>query len=429
MHIPTPSLKAPSLTSPSHMDIILLAAGNSTRFQNSLPSGQKRQKKQFVRISGRSLIALCVDNLASCDVINKIMLVLPTAIDDDEMAEIDRLVLRHPNRLFTTIGGNERPDSVKNGLDALEQLTDISDFVAIHDCARPFVTEEILQRLFDALASKPDSGVLPVLEIADTVKKQDDSGITTIDRRQLYRAQTPQCFLRREYRRALAEAKQADNLSALTDDCSLYERTGRDITAVQGDRGLEKITTAHDLAALSYLKIHQEQMMWEYATGTGYDVHKFDPNADTPLIICGIETDHDCGVDAHSDGDVGLHALCDAICGAMADGDIGSHFPPSDDRWKDTSSDHFLRYIIDRVKAASAELVQLDVTIICERPKIGPYRDQMRGRIAEICEIDIRRVSVKATTSEQLGFTGRKEGIAAMASASVRRPALSYTEG
>ncbi|MEC8744933.1 MAG: IspD/TarI family cytidylyltransferase, partial [Pseudomonadota bacterium] len=229
------------------MDIILLAAGNSRRFQNSLPSGQKRQKKQFVRISGRSLIALCVDNLASCDVINKIMLVLPAAIDDDEMAEIDRLVLRYPNRLFTTVGGNERPDSVKNGLDALEQLTDISDFVAIHDCARPFVTEEILQRLFDALTSKPDSGVLPVLEIADTVKKQDNSSITTIDRRQLYRAQTPQCFLRREYRHALAEAEQADNLSAMTDDCSLYERTGRGITAVQGDRGLEKITTAHDL--------------------------------------------------------------------------------------------------------------------------------------------------------------------------------------
>ena len=163
-------------------------------FRTPCPQARNGRKSNLCAFQARSLIALCVDNLASCDVINKIMLVLPAAIDDDEMAEIDRLVLRYPNRLFTTIGGNERPDSVKNGLDALEQLTDISDFVAIHDCARPFVTEEILQRLFDALASKPDSGVLPVLEIADTVKKQDDSGITTIDRRQLYRAQTPAMF-------------------------------------------------------------------------------------------------------------------------------------------------------------------------------------------------------------------------------------------
>ncbi len=311
-----------------------------------------------------------------------------------------------------------------NGLNALEQIETISPYLAIHDCARPFVTDRILHRVLDALAAHPDMAILPVLEIADTVKKQDEGGITTIDRRQLMRAQTPQCFLRNEYRKALDEAQQADRLSGLTDDCSLYERTGRQVLAVEGEPGLEKITTASDLAALSYLTIQQEQIMWEYATGTGYDVHKFDPDVKSPLIICGIETDHDCGVDALSDGDVGLHALCDAICGAMSDGDIGSHFPPSDQKWKDKSSDHFLRHIVDRTRAASAELVQLDVTIICERPKIGAYREQMRARIADICDIDIRRVSVKATTSEQLGFTGRKEGIAAMASASVRRPCI-----
>ena len=402
----------------------MLAAGSGLRFQRSLPSGQVMPKKQFASIAGRSLIAHCVGNLASSSTINKIMLVLPPVLEQDEQAEIDRLVLCYPDRLFTTTGGDERPDSVINGLDALEKLEAISPYLAIHDCARPFVTDDILQRLFGALTSHPDSGVLPALEIADTIKKQDESGITTIDRRKLLRAQTPQCFHRHEYRKAIAEAQQAGNLESLTDDCSLFERTGRQVIPVEGAKRLEKITTADDLTALYQQIIHQETMMWEYVTGTGYDVHKFDPDVKRPLIICGIETDHDCGVAAHSDGDVGLHALCDAICGAISDGDIGSHFPPSDARWKGKSSDHFLRYISDRARTVSAELIQLDVTIICERPKIGPYREQMRSRIADICGVDIRRVSVKATTSEQLGFTGRQEGIAAVASVSVRRPAL-----
>ncbi len=411
------------------MDIIVLAAGSGERFIRSLHTGQTQIKKQFATISGRSLIAHTLYALANASTINKIVLVLPKQLNADEQAEIDRLSAVIPDRLITAIGGKERSDSVQFGLNALERQQDISPYLAIHDCARPFITDEILRRLLTALTEHPEHAILPVLEMTDTIKQQDQNSISTIDRRQLMRAQTPQCFLRSAYHSALNEAKQTSNIATLTDDCSLYEVTGRQVLPVTGDRRLEKITTADDLPALYHYIVQQETLMWEYVTGTGYDVHRFDPEVKEPLMICGVATEHECGVDAHSDGDVGLHAICDAICGAMSDGDIGSHFPPTDDAWKDKSSHHFLRHIAERARQQSAQLMQLDVTIICERPKITPYREQMRASIAEICDIDIRRVSVKATTSERLGFTGRKEGIAAMASASIRRPAIGDEKG
>jgi 2-C-methyl-D-erythritol 4-phosphate cytidylyltransferase/2-C-methyl-D-erythritol 2,4-cyclodiphosphate synthase len=311
-------------------------------------------------------------------------------------------------------GGATRQASVRAGLEALSARA--PDIVLIHDAARPFVSGDVISRAIEA--AEFTGAAIPVVAVTDTVKLVDASGNieATPERARLRIAQTPQAFrfdvILDAHRRAAREGR-AD----FTDDAALAEWAGLTVATFEGDVANMKMTTPEDFVRE---EARLASGLGDIRTGTGYDVHAF--GAGDHVMICGVKVPHTRGFLAHSDGDVGLHALVDAILGALADGDIGSHFPPSDPQWKGASSDRFLKYAVDRVTARGGRIANLEVTLICERPKIGPLRDTMRARIAEISGVDMSRVAVKATTSERLGFTGREEGIAATASATVRLP-------
>ncbi|MDE5464448.1 bifunctional 2-C-methyl-D-erythritol 4-phosphate cytidylyltransferase/2-C-methyl-D-erythritol 2,4-cyclodiphosphate synthase [Bradyrhizobium sp. CSS354] len=311
-------------------------------------------------------------------------------------------------------GGATRQASVLAGLEALARHK--PDIVLIHDAARPFVSEGVITRAIDA-ASRTGAAI-PVVPVTDTIKVTGENGNVedTPDRVRLRIAQTPQSFrfdvILEAHRRAAKDGR-----SDFTDDAAIAEWAGLTVATFEGDVANMKLTTPEDFVRE---EARLASLLGDIRTGTGYDVHAFGEG--DHLMICGVRVPHTKGFLAHSDGDVGLHALVDAILGALADGDIGSHFPPSDAKWKGASSDQFLQYAIERVTQRGGRIANLEVTMICERPKIGPLRDTMRARIAEISGVDISRVAVKATTSERLGFTGREEGIAATASATIRLP-------
>ena len=338
---------------------------------------------------------------------------LPPAINNTLAAYTDRITI--------IAGGESRADSALNGLIELDKAEERSSYVAIHDAARP----RLPHRLLDALKSALDdgaAGVIPVLPVSDTIRQKiSDSPMAdsrVIDRNSLMRVQTPQAFQTRRILAAHQKLANAENKTSFTDDAMIAEADGAKITLITGDEALKKITYAEDLTAM-----RQEMSQMETRTGSGYDVHKFSHEKTGPIMICGIAIPHPKGLLAHSDGDVGLHALCDAIFGALGTGDIGHFFPPSEARWKEAPSDQFLKFASDSVKEAGGRIIHLDVTLICERPRIGPYREQMKNRLAEITGLASSRISVKATTSEGLGFTGRQEGIAAMAQATLSLPA------
>ena len=311
-------------------------------------------------------------------------------------------------------GGATRQASVRAGLEAL--AAHAPDIVLIHDAARPFVTPALISR---AIAAAGTTGAaVPAIPVTDTIKQVDASGAVdaTPDRAKLRIAQTPQAFrfdvILDAHRRAARDGRDD-----FTDDAALAEWAGLTVATFEGDAANMKLTTPEDFVRE---EARLAATLGDIRTGTGYDVHAFGDG--DHVMLCGVKVPHNRGFLAHSDGDVGLHALVDAILGALADGDIGSHFPPSDPQWKGAASDKFLKYAIDRVTARGGRIANLEVTMICERPKIGPLRDVMRARIAEITGVALSRVAVKATTSERLGFTGREEGIAATASATIRLP-------
>ena len=311
-------------------------------------------------------------------------------------------------------GGATRQASVHAGLEAL--TGEKPDVVLIHDAARPFVSPALISRAIEAAGRT--GAAIPAIAVSDTVKQVDAAGNieATPERARLRIAQTPQAFkydLILEAHRRAARERRAD----FTDDAALAEWVGLTVATFEGDGANMKLTTPEDFVRE---EARLAALLGDIRTGTGYDVHAF--GAGDHVMICGVRVPHTRGFLAHSDGDVGLHALVDAILGALADGDIGSHFPPSDMKWKGASSDQFLKYAVDRVTRRGGRIANLEVTLICERPKIGPLRDTMRARIAEITGVNISRVAVKATTSEKLGFTGREEGIAATASATIRLP-------
>ena len=311
-------------------------------------------------------------------------------------------------------GGATRQASVHAGLEAL--AADAPDIVLIHDAARPFATQALIRRAIDA--ANITGAAVPVIPVTDTIKQVDASGAVnaTPDRATLRIAQTPQAFrfdvILDAHRRAAREGRDD-----FTDDAALAEWVGLTVATFEGDAANMKLTTPEDFVRE---EARLAAALGDIRTGTGYDVHAFGDG--DHVMLCGVKVPHNRGFLAHSDGDVGLHALVDAILGALADGDIGSHFPPSDPQWKGAASDKFLKYAIERVAARGGRVANLEVTMICERPKIGPLRETMRARIAEITGVAISRVAVKATTSERLGFTGREEGIAATASATIRLP-------
>lgn len=393
-------------------DVIILAAGASRRMAGALG-----QKKQFATIDDIPVYHHAIDSFADHSASGHIILVAP----ESDLADLQN---RHPD-ITIVAGGAERHLSVQQGLNALKSMENTAPFIAIHDAARPFVPHDVIDRSLAALRGG-HVAVVPVLPVPDTIKQVSDTDQDlvgkTLDRSALRRIQTPQFFAADLIHNLHQDV--ADDVPALLDDAYLAEQADIDVAMITGDEGLAKLTVIEDFA--QYQKPTGDQMIpHHYRTGTGFDVHRFTqiPPENGTIMICGLAVPHDVGLDAHSDGDVGIHALCDAIFGALCDGDIGSHFPPSDMKWKDAASDQFLRYATELVQKKGARLIHVDVTLLCERPKIGPLREDMRAILANLCGLPIDAVSVKATTTEQLGFTGRKEGIAAQAAATILYPA------
>ena len=377
--------------------VILLAGGLGSRAGFSVP-------KQLATLGGKAVLRWSLDAFAAHPAIVGGVLVA----NDEVMAALGTL----PKGWISAIPGAERQKSVANALTVLVDWDDAAP-VLIHDGARPGVTIDVIDRVLRALDFS--AAVIPTLPVPDTlVEYAADIAGAVVDRGSLARVQTPQAFHLGTLRRAHIEA--ADG--AATDDAQLVRRLGAKVATVAGDARLHKLTYPEDMAILSGLL--GIATMTRTAVGMGYDVHRL--VADKTLWIGGIEIAHSQGLEGHSDADVGLHALTDAILGALADGDIGDHFPPSDPQWRGAASHRFLAFAANRVTARGGRIDHVDLTIVAEAPKIGPHRVAMRERIAEILAIPIERVSVKATTTERLGFTGRREGIAAQAVATLQLP-------
>ena len=311
-------------------------------------------------------------------------------------------------------GGATRQASVRAGLRALAPLA--PELVLVHDAARPFASPALITRAIAAAARH--RAAVPVVPLVDTVKTIDASGTVTgtPDRARLRAVQTPQAFefdvLVEAHKRA--EAAGRDDF---TDDAALAEWAGLKVTTFDGEDGNVKLTTADDFARL---EAAQNAALGDVRTGFGFDVHPFSEG--DYVMLGGVRIAHERSVAGHSDADVVLHALVDAILGALAEGDIGVHFPPHDPQWRGAASDRFLAFAAERVRARGGRIAHLDITVVCEAPRIGPHREAMRARIAEIAAVPVSRVAVKATTSERLGFTGRREGIVAFANATIRLP-------
>lgn len=382
--------------------VIIVAAGRGLRAGAGGP-------KQYRTIGGRTVIARAMAPFCNHA---EIALVQPVLNPDD--SGIFEEAVRGLRHLPPVSGGATRQGSVRAGLEAL--AADPPDIVLIHDAARAFVTPVVISRAVAAAART--GAAIPVVVVTDTIKHVTTIGDVdaTPDRAQLRIAQTPQAFhfetILDAHRRAAREGRDD-----FTDDAAIAEWAGLTVATFEGDLANMKLTTPEDFAREEARLV---AALSDIRTGTGFDVHAFGDG--DHLMLCGVRVPYGRGFLAHSDGDVGLHALVDAVLGALADGDIGSHFPPSDPKWKGAASDQFLIHAMERVAARGGRVAHLEVTLICETPKIGPLRETMRARIAEITGLPLSRVAVKATTTERLGFTGRQEGIAATASATIRLP-------
>ncbi|MBV9968256.1 MAG: bifunctional 2-C-methyl-D-erythritol 4-phosphate cytidylyltransferase/2-C-methyl-D-erythritol 2,4-cyclodiphosphate synthase [Alphaproteobacteria bacterium] len=377
---------------------LIVAAGRGTRFGGALP-------KQYLPLGGITVLRHAVTAFANHPRIAGVLV----AIRAEDQALFERAIAEL-TVLPPVLGGAERQDSVRLGLEALAPHK--PDRVLIHDGARPFPDAALIDRVVDALDRAP--AAIPGLPLGDTIKRVEDGRITgTVDRAQLWRAQTPQGF---HFDSILAAHRQMAG-RVLTDDAAVAEAAGIAPLIVAGSEENLKVTAAEDLTAAERLLTAR---LGDMRVGQGFDVHPFGPG--DHVMVCGVAIPHEVAPVGHSDADVGLHALTDAVLGAIGAGDIGMHFPPSDPRWRGASSDRFLAYAATLVRDRGGAIAAVDVTIICERPKIAPYRDRMIERVADILEISPGRVSVKATTTERLGFTGRGEGIAAQAVATVRLP-------
>ena len=370
---------------------LIVAAGTGQRLGGGVP-------KQYRPLAGKPLLRRAVEAMIGHPRIDRVRVVIGEGQRDLAGSALDGLDVGEP-----ITGGAERFHSVVNGLAAIGDGA-----VLVHDAARPFCPPAVIDRLLDALPG--NDGAVPVLAVSDTLAKGDRHLSEAIDRSHVLRIQTPQAF----HVEDLQFAYQELGRRRPTDESSVMLAAGLKIAAVPGDAALDKITTEQDWARAEALLASRLVSR----TGMGFDVHAFE--GDGPLIIGGIEVPHSRGLAGHSDADVALHAITDAILGAAALGDIGEHFPPSDAQWKGASSDLFLAHAAELVRARGGVIDHIDCTIICEAPKVGPFRAPMRSRIAQIIGIDEGRVSVKATTTERLGFTGRGEGIAAQAVASIR---------
>lgn len=385
--LPARSMSSATTQAEPRKAAIVVAAGAGLRAGQPMP-------KQFAPWRGKPVVRHSVERLMAAGVA-PIVVVIPDGAHDVASAALDGL----PVRLIT--GGASRQDSVRAGLEAL--APDAPAIVHIHDAARPILPLAVVERLEKALEAQP--GAIPVLPVVDSLCNASDNLMGAPARREaLRRVQTPQSF---RFADILAAHRAWDGPTNAGDDAQVAQAYGLGIALVDGDEALHKLTYAGDFApTLPPVRV-----------GTGYDVHRLEDGEE--LWLCGVRIDHHQGLSGHSDADVAIHALVDAILGACARGDIGQHFPPSDPQWKGAASDRFLAHAVKLAGEAGYAIGHVDVTIICEAPKIGPHREAMRARLAAIMGVDMGLVSVKATTTEKLGFTGRGEGIAAQAAATL----------
>lgn len=377
---------------------VIVAAGSGSR------AGQG-QAKQWRQLAGKPILRWSVEGLVAAGARTVMIAIRPG--DESLLAQ----TLEGVTGWRSTPGGATRAASVQAGLAALAAQDD--EIVLVHDAARPFVAERHIAPLLAALDHS--DGALPALAVADTLKlRTDDAPVKTVPRDRLWRAQTPQGFrlgrLKQAYTEWPADAEP-------TDDAAVVERAGGRIHLTPGDPLLMKLTYPEDFTMAEALAGSARITRM----GQGFDAHRWGPG--DAVWLCGVRIDHDQTLIGHSDADAGLHALTDAILGAIGAGDIGDHFPPTDPQWKGAPSDLFLKHAGELVRAKGGEIVNIDVTLICERPKIKPHREAMRQRLAEILDLPLDRVSVKATTTEGMGFTGRGEGLAAQAIVAVQTPA------
>ncbi|GAB5431918.1 MAG: bifunctional 2-C-methyl-D-erythritol 4-phosphate cytidylyltransferase/2-C-methyl-D-erythritol 2,4-cyclodiphosphate synthase [Epibacterium sp.] len=377
--------------------VLIVAAGKGTRAGGGLA-------KQWRPLAGRRVIDWTIEAF-QCAGCGTIMVVR----DPDNEHAIEALA-PHPELLLAD-GGPSRSESVRNGLIALQEIG--VERVLIHDAARPCVCPQVIQQVLDALDDTPAAA--PGLAVTDALWTGADGHVTgTQDRSALFAAQTPQGF---HFDAILAAHMRHDGTAA--DDVEVARQAGLAVRITPGDVNNIKITRPEDFSRAEHILRSTMDNIPDIRLGNGYDVHRFGPG--DHVMLCGVQVPHERGLQGHSDADVGMHAVTDALYGAMAEGDIGHHFPPSDPQWKGAASDIFLRHAVELARSKGYTISNVDCTLVCEYPKIGPHAEAMRARMAEIMGMDMGRVSIKATTSERLGFTGRKEGIAALATATLVR--------
>lgn len=366
--------------------VIIVAAGEGSRAGGEIP-------KQFQTLGGLRLVDWSARAALGASRVDRVVVVGPQGGAAGVWERWEGA-----DRFGAVVGGATRTASVRAGLAALRESP--PDVVLIHDAARPGLSEAIIDRLIDALADADAAS--PALPVADALKRQEEDRVAGVDRDRLFGVQTPQAF-----RYEVIAAAYANAEDSAVDDLALLPASAR-VKLIRGDHRLMKVTFPEDLAQLERMLL-----VGDVRTGSGFDVHAFCEGEF--VTLCGVAVPHEFGLSGHSDADVGWHALTDAILGALALGDIGDHFPPSDDRWKGADSSVFLAHAVQLARESDYRISSADVTLICEAPRVGPHRDAMRSRTAEVLGVELDRVSVKATTTEKLGFTGRKEGIAAQA--------------
>lgn len=375
---------------------LIVAAGRGKRLGSSIP-------KQYLKLGKKSVLRHSIDTfLAHEDIENVLVVINP---DDEKLYKEATKGLKLSKPVY---GGKTRQESVCLGLEAIGSPGN----VLIHDAARPFVSGKIISDVIKNLAN--NDSVVPVIHARDTIKNVEEGKISgTADRKRFAFAQTPQGFHFKTILKAHNDAKGKE----FSDDALLVEQSGGKVSTVEGSIGNFKITTEEDFTMAKKIIAGES----ETRIGMGFDVHKF-IDGGSGIIICGVPVPYSRRLEGHSDADVGLHAIADALLGAIGQGDIGLHFPPDDDKWKNADSAVFISHILELLKKKGGQIINIDATIICEEPKIGPYREAMKKNVAEIAKINESRVNIKATTTEGLGFLGRKEGIAAQSVVTVSMP-------
>ncbi|WP_458695379.1 2-C-methyl-D-erythritol 4-phosphate cytidylyltransferase [Wolbachia endosymbiont of Oedothorax gibbosus] len=377
---------------------LIVAAGIGSRCSSTIP-------KQYVKLAGKSVLFHTIKRFLANQYIDYIRI----AINRDHENFYEKAIspITDTKLLSPVYGGENRQSSVKLGLESLQKVN--PDFVVIHDACRPFVSDVLIDNLAQFMINDQYTGVVPAVEVEDTMSLVSNSFIeSTISREKLRAIQTPQIFNFKELLSCHQSVKE------FTDDSSLMVEHKKHVAIIKGEKSNFKLTTKED--------INMAKLLFEepkFRVGAGYDIHKFikvQNGAESFIKICGVKIEHNMAIEAHSDGDVAIHAIVDAILGALGCGDIGEHFPPSSSEWKDCNSSHFLDFAAKKAKEKGYSVSNLDITIVCEEPKISPYKVEMKKFISKALEIDDEFVNIKATTAEKLGSLGRNEGIAAYAS-------------